>query len=797
MTDSGAALQRRLVRWWEIARTQVRALHPVRFDLLLGIGALLGLLTGQGQDILLQLVQGNSPVDVRWWFLVACAGFGVWIWWHARVVYQLDFGENPITRPTEARWLKLWLPRLLGTSVAALPAGMALALAWGEPTSTALLIVSIAVLAALVFRRAVLRHASWREVLTGATSEGTKQSIAIDVSGLSAREIVVVLWKQQTGFVVTWGLLLAASPIMLVVVAVGGGDLGWSPGTVVMIGLALISAIGSAIALASDTWKLPLVRIVVLWMVISGLLIPSGTLPPAVSPDLDGVVVRQPGGLRDVLSQWHDQVTHGAAAPETTIEHAPGAADASADEPSRPQGKDRGASEVERTPLVLASASGGGIRAAYWTATVLAELGCLSPDRFERHLFAASGVSGGSLGLVAYRLALDGEAAAAGAALGCGTDAVGVGRQDVPRVAKLQAALGRDLLSSALAAMLFQDLAGRALPILGRGQRGEALERAWHRAFDTVPAADASRHLHDGRRAHRGATPPFLLLNATELGGGRRLILHDLPLQDSMGFGDIFTQALDGQCLLPRASLVQAAHHSARFPYLSPVGVLGVRDPDATKPVCGVPPEVFPLRFGDGGYFDNSGMTTTIELLAALQRAAAANNVHVSAAPAEQVHAVPIRPVLLSIENDPNSDVEARASAWFNIAPGLTDPLLGVVSTRERRGRMGADFARNVSADDGSNAGSPGPEVFSFRLYRHFGDEAVVPLPLGWYLSRPAACAIRRQFCHSANQTEALRLFQLLGDRDAIDRLGQRCERILAQTQDRCTRVKPGEVEPS
>src|SRR5262249_25782480 len=48
-------------------------------------------------------------------------------------------------------------------------------------------------------------------------------------------------------------------------------------------------------------------------------------------------------------------------------------------------------------PVVLVAGAGGGLRAAYWTAISLAAIADLIPS-FEKHIFAFSGVSGGSLG---------------------------------------------------------------------------------------------------------------------------------------------------------------------------------------------------------------------------------------------------------------------------------------------------------------------------------------------------------------------------------------------------------------
>jgi hypothetical protein len=58
-----------------------------------------------------------------------------------------------------------------------------------------------------------------------------------------------------------------------------------------------------------------------------------------------------------------------------------------------------------RIPLYLVSAEGGGIRAGYWSAAILAELDAKTNGEFRKHVFALSGVSGGSLGVAAFTTA--------------------------------------------------------------------------------------------------------------------------------------------------------------------------------------------------------------------------------------------------------------------------------------------------------------------------------------------------------------------------------------------------------
>jgi hypothetical protein len=103
----------------------------------------------------------------------------------------------------------------------------------------------------------------------------------------------------------------------------------------------------------------------------------------------------------------------------------------------------------ERIPVFLISAEGGGIRAAYWTARVMAELDERSNGEFSRHAFVVSGVSGGSVGVTAF----------VGATLSLRGDPRG-------RTERLERFFGQDYLSPMVARMLITEPIWQ---LLGRG----------------------------------------------------------------------------------------------------------------------------------------------------------------------------------------------------------------------------------------------------------------------------------------------------------------------------------------
>jgi hypothetical protein len=272
-------------------------------------------------------------------------------------------------------------------------------------------------------------------------------------------------------------------------------------------------------------------------------------------------------------------------------------------------------------PMLIVATAGGGIRAAYWTATVLKTL----ENDFEKqggvrpYLFAISGVSGGSVGAAAFEAALtrrdENHCAAA-------KD----GDETCPPATDF---LKEDFLAPALASLVFQDAPSSFLPDFGQGDRGTALERSFEHAshdllarpflsFFRLPKTDAASNV--------GQAPwwrPILLLNATHEETGNRIITGHVLIERN-----VFIDSLDALHELEkdvRAST--AAHNSARFTYVSPAGNLGWDHGSVI----------------DGGYFENFGALSALELA------------HAAKAALED-EPRPVKLVILMISSDPDLD---------------------------------------------------------------------------------------------------------------------------------------------
>jgi hypothetical protein len=384
-------------------------------------------------------------------------------------------------------------------------------------------------------------------------------------------------------------------------------------------------------------------------------------------------------------------------------------------------------------PLFIVATEGGGVRAAYWTATVLGSIQDADPS-FADHIFAISGVSGGSLGAAVF-------------------DALVADSAPQHEFAKRgQMILGQDFLSPAIAAMLYPDLFQRVLPLpITFFDRGRWLERGWEQAWlKTMHTDRFGKSFLDLWRDPR-VYVPALFLNGTSVEVGNRIIASNVLI------GADFLEAADATAkLFPLRQLDErrrptrdmplstAAHMSARFTYVSPAGRF---EADGSHVV-------------DGGYFENSGAATALDILRQVNAALHQPN---------QLQWGRIVPQIIMISNDPlgvasgsrqmvatkellKNTAASTAAEAAQRRPGtfLEDalaPVYALLSAREARGdyaqraigRAQDEFCREDVGRLGINSPKAKCNYF-FSLA-----PATVPLPLGWMLSNRAAEAMQQE----------------------------------------------------
>lgn len=394
---------------------------------------------------------------------------------------------------------------------------------------------------------------------------------------------------------------------------------------------------------------------------------------------------------------------------------------------------DSGTPNDGEVPMVFVATSGGGIRAAYWTADVMNSIfpldrqaaSCAGPA--WSRVFAISGISGGSLGVESYLTST--------ASLGS--------RPWFQRAAITQAstsspwfenALGVDHLSSVFSWLLYVDTPRAFIGFPG-DDRAAVLEQSW----ESSDAALAKPFLKDYRSMLGGGVDgwvPLALLNGTAEESGCQTLMAPVTLN---GFGGVGAAAAHADPLAcrgvpssevatepaPAVALTDlagtylcvgsggdvrrstAALLSARFPYVTPSGRLAnCTDPAVSTYVL------------DGGYVDGLGANSAVALYEQIRTLVAGHNESVKGTGVGRR----IRPIFVQIDNGYLS--EASSPGTGRPSELLVPPL----------GKLAAsDASENTTSQRAFSAcGS--------CWYARIADVPVpgVEAPLGWVLSTSA-----------------------------------------------------------
>jgi hypothetical protein len=405
-------------------------------------------------------------------------------------------------------------------------------------------------------------------------------------------------------------------------------------------------------------------------------------------------------------------------------------------------------------PIIVA-VSGGASRAGLWGAAVLDQvLQAQQPN--GPALFAVSSVSGGSLGTAGAMSLLSLES------LPCRATGLPLLR---PNAVDRTVPLAGDALGPLLGGWLlddiprsgFEPIAAVIQSAIGHrpngGDSAEAIEHGfgdlWSRALQKSPLKGApdwdqpflSLFYTDNAGTYRSGMPLWFA-NGTDATTGNRVITAPIlaPEGRDSKLPWPFRGARDFHTLMSGdVPIATAINNTARFPYLEPFGEML---PRGGKPQAG--------SLVDGGYFENEGLQTTLDLAEWL------------AAQSETLGR-PVQPIIVQATGDSEADVRAadvmtckqpsdgafipddKHSAWQILAP-----LMGLYHVR---GGHSAVLLRQAF----DQFCLPRPRFVHFYLP---ADEEGRPIPLNWVLSNRTAGSIWQAFTDRqvANATELQRL---------------------------------------
>ncbi len=364
----------------------------------------------------------------------------------------------------------------------------------------------------------------------------------------------------------------------------------------------------------------------------------------------------------------------------------------------------------EPYPVFVASAEGGGIRAACWTAGVLSALQDSEPA-FAEHLLGISGVSGGSLGAATF-VSLVHEFHE-GKIDSTSRDFEG-GAGPMQRLS--DQVLGRDFLSPVLATMLIPDAAACLLHLDDAKDRASVLEKSFEIGWLNATMSDVfERPLHALWRGNSNLAVPALFLNSTEADTGVRIVNSHVTLEPET------SAAISLPLIVPAKALrlSTAVLLSARFPVISPIAIVRNATGDDA------------LHVVDGGYADNSGTVTAAEIVSALHASAARLGLR------EKVRAVGIvitdNPVEIG-EKSADADRQHRENLERTAAGAVLAPF----ETMDRIRQSLSAKHRAAFAETLSRSGGEVLDGFALQASR-------IEFPLGWMLSHGTRTALTDQ----------------------------------------------------
>jgi len=296
---------------------------------------------------------------------------------------------------------------------------------------------------------------------------------------------------------------------------------------------------------------------------------------------------------------------------------------------------------IRQYPVVFICAEGGALRTGAYTSVFLTrlqhDLNASGLD-FKKSIFSMSGVSGGSLGLAYYNAKAFGEdqqKAHTGADI---ADAVRFYQYDS--------------LSPIVGKMFFGEFLNLFIPWhIRRFDRAIALEESWKQAYQgTIEGSEANRFSDPFIDGRKDPLKPVLIINTTEIESGYQCWVSNAS-PDSI----LYQQKRDLlQSKVKAVSYSTAVNFSTRFPLFSPGAEL---DTAGGR-----------LHYLDGGYVENTGAGSTLELLSLLAQKAKGF--------------AQVLPVVIYLRFSDNDNTQAGN---IHVANELLEILAGIYNTRVGR----------------------------------------------------------------------------------------------------------------
>lgn len=361
-----------------------------------------------------------------------------------------------------------------------------------------------------------------------------------------------------------------------------------------------------------------------------------------------------------------------------------------------------------QVPVYIIAAEGGGSRSGSWTSCVLS---CMEDtvstfslrEKFHNQVFAMSGVSGGTLGLMTYRGLLYHKLT--------GTATANANKEHYEDLARK--IFKSDYLSGMVATLLFGEVINSfsPVPMGNKTDRATTIEKSWESVFEKYLTTNTDNNYYKlglvetaRYTAKHNIWLPHVFCNGTLMENGQlegqRAIVSDIKI-DNLNFiraTDVLSYA-NTDIANSTAAMV-----SARFPFISPLAKISRKD------------SIPFIKVGDGGYYENSGVLTALEVMHKLCDYLKGKNYTVNG---KSVTFLPTMLILGTNSFDQEGSYNESLHEVSDLIPLITGSLFGHASQYEKQ------------AISEANKG-----MYRVRVAQMFTSQDNVPT--GWYLSEGA-----------------------------------------------------------
>ncbi|MFT5725776.1 MAG: hypothetical protein ACI9JN_002905 [Bacteroidia bacterium] len=332
--------------------------------------------------------------------------------------------------------------------------------------------------------------------------------------------------------------------------------------------------------------------------------------------------------------------------------------------------------DTDSINVFLVMAEGGGLRSAYWTTSLLNSLSTIDTS-FSNHVYGYSCVSGGALGTMMFNTTESDKT--------------------LNPTHVMAPNLNSDLLAPVTSALIFTDLLQKFIPFpIKRLDRSRILEKSFEQSLpsDTIWQKGFLKEYSKPEK-------PVIIINGTHVESGKRTLISNVDISEikenqNQDFFDVTEQDV---------SISTAIGVGSRFPFITPPALLKNKDGSTWGNVV------------DGGYYENLGMQTMLDIYSIIKPIAVENNYK-------------IKFTFIAIRNTKSDDHNRPVLGMVEaLAPAITFANIWGNNSNEVLGNGGKLIETNQD------------DLFVLSLQRTDNEN----IPLGWYLSPRARQNLNRQ----------------------------------------------------